>query len=174
MFASNLVGTPIKTNSTTATGLVYYQAGIAVLTASVLMSGSTLGISASSGITEVQVDLAGQTMYQALTSSALSASCDNVRHRINNIQFNNTTELNSTIYFCRAGTSEFNYSSNPTYVSGSEIINKNSDEENLPTSYITTVGLYSDANQLLAVGKLSEPLKKTPENELTLRVRLDY
>jgi hypothetical protein len=97
-----------------------------------------------------------------------------LRHRVYNLEFNNTTELNSTIYFCRAGTSEFNYSSNPTYVSGSEIINKNSDEENLPTSYITTIGLYSDANQLLAVAKLSEPLKKTPENELTFRVRLDY
>ena len=43
-----------------------------------------------------------------------------------------------------------------------------------PVSYITTVGLYSADNELLAVGKLSEPLKKTPENEFTIRVRLDY
>ena len=43
-----------------------------------------------------------------------------------------------------------------------------------PASYITTVGLYSADNELLAVAKLSEPLKKTPSNELTLRVRLDY
>ena len=41
-------------------------------------------------------------------------------------------------------------------------------------SYITTVGLYSSDNQLLAVGKLSEPLKKDPTNEVTIRVRLDY
>ena len=173
LFASNLVGTPIKTNSTTATGLVYYQAGIAVLTASVLMSGSTLGISASSGITEVQVDLAGQTMYQALTSSALSASCDNVRHRINNIQFNNTTELNSTIYFCRLNNNEFNYSANPTYLSASQIVTKTVSTD-LPVSYVTTVGLYSADNELLATAKLSEPLRKDPSNELTIRVRLDY
>jgi len=43
-----------------------------------------------------------------------------------------------------------------------------------PVSYMTTVGLYSPDNELLAVAKLSEPLKKTPTNELTLRVRLDY
>ena len=43
-----------------------------------------------------------------------------------------------------------------------------------PLTYITTVGLYSSDNQLMAVAKLSEPLKKTPSNEFTLRVRLDY
>ena len=43
-----------------------------------------------------------------------------------------------------------------------------------PVSYITTVGLYGANNEMLAVGKLSEPLKKTPADEFTLRVRLDY
>ena len=43
-----------------------------------------------------------------------------------------------------------------------------------PVSYITTVGLYSADNELLAVAKLSEPLRKDPTNELTVRVRLDY
>jgi hypothetical protein len=43
-----------------------------------------------------------------------------------------------------------------------------------PRSYVTTVGLYSADNELLAVAKLSEPLRKDPTNELTLRVRLDY
>ena len=44
----------------------------------------------------------------------------------------------------------------------------------MPVSYITSVGLYSADNELLAVAKVSEPLIKTPSNELTLRVRLDY
>ena len=43
-----------------------------------------------------------------------------------------------------------------------------------PLSFITTVGLYGADNELLAVGKVSEPLKKAPSNEFTLRVRLDY
>jgi len=44
----------------------------------------------------------------------------------------------------------------------------------VPLSYITTIGLYSADNELLAVAKVSEPLKKDPTNELTLRIRLDY
>jgi len=90
-----------------------------------------------------------------------------------NIQFNNTVELNSTIYFCRVKNSQYNYSSNPTYLSQSQIRVKK-EKTDMPVSYITTVGLYNDANELLAVAKLSEPLKKTPDTEFTIRVRLDY
>jgi hypothetical protein len=46
--------------------------------------------------------------------------------------------------------------------------------QDLPVTYVTTVGLYSADNELLAVAKLSEPLKKDPTTEFTLRVRLDY
>ena len=77
------------------------------------------------------------------------------------------------MYFCRASHNEFNYSANPTYLSDSEIRVKDVGLDQ-PISYITTVGLYSANNELLAVAKVSEPLKKTPDTELTLRVRLDY
>jgi len=46
--------------------------------------------------------------------------------------------------------------------------------EDMPVSYVTSVGLYSPDNELLAVAKLSEPLKKDPSTEFTIRVRLDY
>jgi len=109
----------------------------------------------------------------AFTGSSVTSSCDALRHRIYNMSFNNTTDINSTIYFCRAATNKFNYSSNPTYVSSSQIVVK-SVASDAPISYITTVGLYNSANELLATAKLSEPLKKDPNNELVLRVRLDY
>jgi hypothetical protein len=120
-----------------------------------------------------EMDAVGNTINAALTGSQISGNADNLRHRMQNVQFNNTVELNSTIYFCRANHNEFNYSSNPTYLSSSQIRVKqvSSDE---PISYITSVGLYSENNELLAVGKLSEPLKKTPANEFTIRTRLDY
>ena len=78
-----------------------------------------------------------------------------------NLSFNNTTELNSTIHFVRAHHNEFNYSSNPTYLetTGSKIAVKDSTLDN-PVSYITTIGLYSADNELLAVAKLSEPIKR--------------
>ena len=109
-----------------------------------------------------------------LTGAAISASCDGFRNVLNTMEFDNTTELNSTIYFCRANHSDFNYSANPTYLTGSKIRVKNNMRKNQPISYVTSIGLYSADNELLAVAKLSEPLKKTPSNELTLRVRLDY
>jgi len=109
-----------------------------------------------------------------LVSASIDQLADSWRRRIQNIQFNNTTELNSAVYFCRAHHNEFNYSSNPTYLTGSKIRVKNDDALVAPHSYITTVGLYSADNELLAVAKVSEPIKKSPENEVTLRVRLDY
>ena len=69
---------------------------------------------------------------------------------------------------------EFNYSSNPTYLSGSEIRVKGGIQSSNPVSYVSTVGLYGADNALLAVGKLSEPLRKDPTIEYTLRARLDY
>jgi len=108
-----------------------------------------------------------------MTGSSITASCNEFRHRTKNIKFNNTTELHSTIYYIRAHHNEFNYSANPTYLSGSKVRVKTSTTDQ-PVSYITTVGMYSADNELLAVAKLSEPLKKTPSTDLTLRVRLDY
>jgi len=177
--ASNHIGTPLDTTVWTsqAAGLVFYQAGIAVLTASIFQSSSVspLGVSGSamSNHPAIQMDIAGLHLENMLTQSYISASCDAIRHRIVNLQFNNTTELNSTIYFCRLNNNEFNYSSNPTYLSASQIVTKTLSTD-LPVAYATTVGLYSADNELLATAKLSEPLRKDPSNEITVRVRLDY
>ena len=117
-------------------------------------------------------------LYWGVTGSMVSASIadisDNFRRRIGNLSFRNTTELNSQIFMCRANHNEFNYSNNPTYLDGSKIRVKNDDRRNQPVSFITTIGLYSDDNELLAVAKLSEPLKKSPSDEIICRVRLDY
>ncbi len=151
-------------------GVIFYQAGIAVISSSVFSNAGGVTpvadfVSASTGRV--------RTATAALTSSAISGNCDALRRRIQNITFNNTTEINSNIYFCRVPHNKFNYSSNPSYLTGSKIRVKNVGADT-PISYITTVGLYNASNELLAVAKLSEPLKKTPENELTIRVRLDY
>jgi hypothetical protein len=113
------------------------------------------------------------TALQTMVTGTITGSCDIVRERIQNISFNNTTEINSKIYFCRVPHNKYNYSSNPTYTSASKIRVKQKASDP-PISYITTVGLYNSSNELLAVAKLSEPLRKDPTNEITLRVRLDY
>jgi hypothetical protein len=172
--SSNTHTASINGNKYWYAGLIYYQAGIVVLSASVF--GTQLDTTGVGGSCQFVTNSAGDTtkgIAVALTSSQISSSADGFRNRIYNMQFNNTTELNSTVYFCRANHNEFNYSSNPTYTQNSKIRVKlvNTDD---PVSFITTVGLYNDNNELMATAKLSEPLKKTPQNEFTLRVRLDY
>ena len=145
-------------------GLLYYQAGIAVLTASVFTKFLA---------SDTQMNSTTNNLDSLITGSTIQTIATAIRQRIQNVQFNNTTELNSTIYFCRANHDEFNYSTNPTYLSNSKIrVKTNSTDE--PISYITTIGLYNDNNELMAVAKLSEPLKKTPSTEFTIRCRLDY
>lgn len=149
-------------------GLVFYQAGIAVITGSVFMGAPT-----GSAVSDVMMNPVSGTFNSLLTGSSIDTLVDGIRHRWYDLDFVNTTELNSTIYFCRINHNDFNYSSNPTYVSASKIrVKENTTDE--PVSYITSVGLYSSDNELLATAKLSEPLKKTPSSELTLRVRIDY
>jgi hypothetical protein len=143
----------------TGVGLIYYQAGIAVITSSVFSQAVLVNDKTN--------------VAEAFTGSNIQDVASAVRRRWNNCTFSNTTELNSTIYFCRINNTEFNYSSNPTYLSASQIRVKNVAQDS-PVSYITTVGLYGSDNELLAVAKLSEPLKKDPTNEMILRVRLDY
>ena len=185
-------------NATANCGLIFYQAGIVVLTGSIFQlydaenpaagiaiddfNGTDEGLLSTApdmnaAVIPMDGALGAQNLKvrEMMAQSSISSSADALRHRIKNISFNNTTELNSTVYFCRANAHEFNYSSNPTYLNGSEIRVRpaaNADAE--PVAYVTTVGLYGPNNELLAVAKTSEPLKKSPSNELTLRVRLDY
>ena len=187
LFASSSVGTSALLTSETlgdattnpACGLIFYQAGVAVISGSVFNDTEIGGILHDTNTDAMEmIDGLGYNGFDFITGSTNDVVADQIRNRIYNISFNNTTELNSTIYFCRANNTDFNYSANPTYLSTSngpsEIVIKDGTRTNDPLTYITTVGLYSADNELLAVAKVSEPLKKDPSNELTLRVRLDY
>lgn len=150
----------LSSSASGSVGLLFYQAGVVVLTASIFPQSTDM-------------DGAGSTIDDILVSSSISSSANEVRRRFYDNSFNNTTELQSTIYFCRLNNNEFNYSANPTYVSGSKINVKNN-QLDAPVSYVTTVGLYSSDNELLAVAKTSEPLRKDPTSEINLRVRIDF
>jgi hypothetical protein len=87
---------------------------------------------------------------------------------------NSEETITSDYVFVRARNSEFNYSENPTFISGStgEVIYDNF--INAPQVYITTVGMYNDSNNLLAVAKMSRPLLKDFTKEALIRVKLDF
>lgn len=91
--------------------------------------------------------------------------------------FQNQTVINSTLVFARATADEFNYSSNITFTdSDTRIVVIDEGQEDIQQSFTmpTSVGLYDANNALLAVAKLSRPVEKNPEKDLTFRVRLDF
>ena len=92
--------------------------------------------------------------------------------------FQNLTNINSTLIFARATADEFNYSSNPTYVNSVDnrirVIEIGQEATQKAFCFITTVGLYDANDNLLAVAKLSRPIEKNNEKDITIRVRLDF
>jgi hypothetical protein len=87
---------------------------------------------------------------------------------------NSQETITSDYIFVRARNAEFNYSENPSFISGSTGAVLFNSFINNPQTFITTVGLYNDANELLAVAKLSKPFKKDFTKEMLLRVKLDF
>ena len=82
-------------------------------------------------------------------------------------------KISSTYYFARARNHEYNYTTNPSFTDDSGNVLVNSMIDN-PTVYITTVGMYNDSGDLLAVAKLSQPVTKDFTKEALIRVKLDY
>tara|TARA_A100001391_G_scaffold157913_1_gene116206 strand:+ start:766 stop:1845 length:1080 start_codon:yes stop_codon:yes gene_type:complete len=77
-------------------------------------------------------------------------------------------------YFCRARAVDFNFSMNPTFASGSNNKVRHASMIGNPNTFITEVGLYNNARDLLAVGKLSAPVQKNYGTEATIKVKLTY
>jgi len=88
-------------------------------------------------------------------------------------QLNSEETISSDFIFVRVRNSDYNYSTNPSMISGSgELVYPTL--INNPQTYITTVGLYNDNNDLLAVAKLSKPLVKDFTKEALVRVKLNW
>lgn len=87
---------------------------------------------------------------------------------------NSQESVTSDFIFIRPRSSEFNYSENPSFITGSTGEVLYSSFINNPQVYITTIGMYNDANELLAVAKLSRPLLKDFTKEALIRVKLDF
>jgi hypothetical protein len=105
----------------------------------------------------------GEKMYNAISNSAAGYG----------FEIDSEEKISSQYNFIRVKNSEFNYSSNPSYIDTNGSLN-NTTFADSPVTYITTIGLYNDDNNLLAVAKLSQPLKKDFTTEALVRVKLDY
>jgi hypothetical protein len=85
-----------------------------------------------------------------------------------------TENVSTSHYFVRATNREFNFSNNPTFITGSSGTFAESTFERDPKTFITTVGLYNDANEMIAVAKTSQPIPKSFDKEVLIKVKLDF
>ena len=158
-------------NGTTVFGLLYPQYGVAILNADQLdkkIDAGGIDLQTDTGTTE---GFNNRKLYTALSSSHGAAAAGG---RTGGIQARSSEQVKSTYYFVRAKNAEFNYSNNPTYVTGSlGQLSYNSFKTN-PQTYITSVGLYNNRRELLAVAKLSQPLLKNYTREALIKVKLDF
>jgi len=189
-----------STNTDETVGLMFYDRGVAVFDLSKILSGAqhvSGVISAMSNNAHADA-VAGQTVIgdangnikaKFIPDFMVSSSIDNIVDHLASTRFQsgtltamtfqNLTNINSTLYFCRANADEFNYSSNPTYLDNDGNINvidasARQDGSQKSFSFITKVGLHDAQGNLLAVAKLSRPVEKNPEKDVTFRVRLDF
>lgn len=133
----------------------------------ILLNGKALDLAGPSGIdlkTNLSANTDGQNALK-LYATLVSGS---------SFELNSEETITSDFVFVRSRNAEFNYSTNPSFISGStgEVIYPYF--INNPQVYPTTVGLYNDANELLAVAKLSRPLQKNFTKEALVRVKLDF
>jgi hypothetical protein len=142
-------------------GKFYPNAGIVILNPTAITS--TVGASVSPVVTATPTS---ETYNHKLLFNAISLGA--------NFQMRRTENVSTQHFFVRATNREFNYSNNPTYVSGSDGSFYESAFETDPKTYITSVGLYNDANELLAVAKTSQPIVKSFDKEVLIKVKLDF
>jgi hypothetical protein len=141
-----------------AYGLFYPDIGV------ILLNTLAMGITVSGGV-GIQTINASDT--QALNHKKLFEALSSFR-----LQSEET--ISSNYIFVRARNGDFNYSSNPTFIVGSSGDLLHEQLVNNPKTFATTVGLYNDRNELVAVAKLSRPLQKDFTKEILLRVKLDF
>jgi hypothetical protein len=188
------VGNIVDSADTTRTvGLMFYDRGVAVFDMAKITSASQYvsgTIDAMHSLGRIVLGSSGtQTQFQSklIPDFVVSASIDNIVDHVCStrfgsgsqtaITFQNITNINSTLIFCRASADEFNYSANPTFVDTDNrivVIDAGQEDTQQSFTFLTSVGLYDANDNLLAVAKLSRPVEKSPERDLTLRIRLDF
>jgi len=148
-------------------GQLYRRLGIVVL------NGNKLDQSASF-LTVTGSEIPGDNAYKLFTSISASALYTDASGDRLGFQGRSAEKVKSSHFFVRVKNQEYNFSNNPTFTTGSEGDLAQPTMIGNPTTFLTTIGLYNDQKELLAVAKTSKPLKKNFSSELLLKIKLDF
>jgi hypothetical protein len=189
-FPGGSVGTLVDTATTNTVGLIWHDQGIVVLDASKAFAATQTLTGSIQSVTTLTEPFTGSLLYTGTgAANALfgSASIDDILDYVCSVHFTgsdatvmafqNQTNINSSVYFCKFQADRFNYSSNPTYTDNDGrivVIDPGQEDIQRSFAFITSIGLYDDQNNLLAVAKTSRPILKNYQREYTVKVRLDY
>ena len=146
-------------------GLFYPDHGIIILNPAAIHSkiGTILGLSAPE------------------EADNTSGAVDKVNHRLiyqaikdgSDFEARRKENISTSHYFVRAVNREFNFSNNPSFSDeDGEFIDSSFERD--PKVYITTVGLFDNANELLAVAKVSSPVAKSFDKEVLIKTKLSF
>jgi len=161
-------------STSTQYGKFYPDAGLFVLSATALSSslpGSKSAIQSGSGYVKHSSGLAPDTRTVTAADNAWKITR---ALQLGSVTLRSEEKQYIYDYFCRAKASEFNYTNNITFWSGSNWQIRHSDMVTNPQTYISEVGLYDAQNSLVAVGRLSAPINKNFSSEAIVKVRLTY
>jgi hypothetical protein len=118
----------------------------------------------------------GLSLSSAATAAAASSNMSNIFSAFSKgsyFELNSQETISSDYIFVRVKNQDYNYTTNPSFITGSGTLIY-SNFINSPQTFPTTVGLYNDNNELLAVAKMSKALTKDFTKEALIRVKLDW
>jgi hypothetical protein len=150
----------------TAYGLLYPNLGVILLDADMLdASASFLTVTGS--------DVNGENTMKLFTAISGAAKYTDLSGDVLGFQARRKELLYTEHYYIRVKNFDFNFTNNPTYQKGTE--GEISDDFlGNPKVFITTVGLYNEQKELLAIGKLSRPVQKDYVTEALFTLKLSY
>ncbi len=119
-------------------------------------------------------ELAGATQFETASYMFKHQNLFNSIQLGGDFEARRIENVSTAHYFVRVNNREFNYSNNPTFVTGSQGEFYNNSFTTEPIVYPTTIGLYNDANELIAVAKTSKPIAKSFSKEVLVKVKLDF
>ncbi len=145
-------------------GLFYPDQGVLIFNAARLKT--ELGMAFDSRSSDALDQIALQPRNHVTMSARISGS--------SHFLARSEEKVTSTHYFVRITNKQFNFSNNPTFVTGSSGQFLHASMIRNPSVYVTTIGMYDNINRLVAVAKLSRPLLKSFNREALIKVKLDY
>lgn len=167
--SGTMQGTDLSQTDSGSYGLFYPDAGIIILNPDALadsdiISESTLTTVRSFNSPNISVNSAYNIIRNAFAEYNTGLSYFELKAK---------EEIISQNYLIRIPNESYNYTNNQSFIDEKGKVKNLSFVDN-PVTFITTIGLYNDQNELIAVAKLSKPLLKDFSKELFIKVKLDF